>query len=122
MNRALGMFEAQSKLWRLASMAQSSGAPVSKWATREIREGQLHVWFHCVGIRVSDQLERLLWRSVPHIIVTSATLRSLNSFSRLQEMSGLKKKPATALWRWIRRLIMWNRETGDSSDALRTHH
>ncbi|MDI8988268.1 ATP-dependent DNA helicase DinG, partial [Salmonella enterica subsp. enterica serovar Anatum] len=92
MNRALGMFEAQSKLWRLASMAQSSGAPVSKWATREIREGQLHVWFHCVGIRVSDQLERLLWRSVPHIIVTSATLRSLNSFSRLQEMSGLKEK------------------------------
>lgn len=45
-----------------------------------------------MGIRVSDQLERLLWRSVPHIIVTSATLRSLNSFSRLQEMSGLKEK------------------------------
>lgn len=35
MNRALGMFEAQSKLWRLASLAQSSGAPVTKWATRE---------------------------------------------------------------------------------------
>lgn len=92
MNRALGMFEAQSKLWRLASLAQSSGAPVTKWATREEREGQLHLWFHCVGIRVSDQLERLLWRSIPHIIVTSATLRSLNSFSRLQEMSGLKEK------------------------------
>ncbi len=55
MNRALGMFEAQSKLWRLASLAQSSGAPVTKWATREEREGQLHLWFHCVGIRVSDQ-------------------------------------------------------------------
>lgn len=80
MNRALGMFEAQSKLWRLASLAQSSGAPVTKWATREEREGQLHLWFHCVGIRVSDQLERLLWRSIPHIIITSATLRSLNSF------------------------------------------
>jgi ATP-dependent DNA helicase DinG len=92
MNRALGMFEAQSKLWRLASLAHASGAPVSKWATRETRDGQAHVWFHCVGIRVSDQLEKLLWRSVPHIIVTSATLRSLNSFSRLQEMSGLKEK------------------------------
>jgi ATP-dependent DNA helicase DinG len=45
-----------------------------------------------VGIRVSDQLEKLLWRSVPHIVVTSATLRSLNSFSRLQEMSGLREK------------------------------
>jgi ATP-dependent DNA helicase DinG len=88
MNRALGMFEAQSKLWRLAAMAQASGAPVTKWATREVRDGQLHMYFHCVGIRVSDQLEKLLWRSVPHIVVTSATLRSLNSFSRLQEMSG----------------------------------
>lgn len=92
MNRALGMFESQSKLWRLASMAQASGAPVSKWATREVRDGQIHLFFHCVGIRVSDQLEKLLWRSVPHIIITSATLRSLNSFTRLQEMSGLKEK------------------------------
>lgn len=92
MNRALGMFESQSKLWRLASMAQASGAPVTKWATRESRDGQLHLLFHCVGIRVSDQLEKLLWRSVPHTVVTSATLRSLNSFQRLQEMSGLKEK------------------------------
>ena len=92
MNRALGMFEGQSKLWRLASLVQASGAPVSKWATRELRDGQLHLFFHCVGIRVSDQLEKLLWRSVPHIVVTSATLRSLNSFTRLQEMSGLKEK------------------------------
>ncbi|WP_130099036.1 ATP-dependent DNA helicase DinG [Siccibacter turicensis] len=92
MNRALGHFEAQSKLWRLASMAQASGAPVSKWVTRELRDGQPHLWFHCVGIRVADQLEKLLWRSVPHVVVTSATLRSLNSFSRLQEMSGLREK------------------------------
>lgn len=92
MNRALGMFEAQSKLWRLASMAQASGAPVTKWATRDVRDGQVHLYFHCVGIRVADQLEKLIWRSVPHVVVTSATLRSLNSFSRLQEMSGLKEK------------------------------
>lgn len=97
MNRALGMFEAQSKLWRLASMAQASGAPVTKWATREVRDGQVHLFFHCVGIRVADQLEKLIWRSVPHVVVTSATLRSLNSFSRLQEMSGLKKR-GTVLW------------------------
>ncbi len=118
MNRALGMFESQSKLWRLASLAQSSGAPVTKWATRVVRDGQIHVWFHCVGIRVSDQLERLLWRSVPHIVVTSATLRSLNSFSRLQEMSGLKEKAGTASWRWIRRSTTWSRENYYSSNAL----
>ncbi|CCJ78690.1 ATP-dependent helicase DinG/Rad3 [Cronobacter muytjensii 530] len=60
--------------------------------TRETREGQPHLYFHCVGIRVSDQLEKLIWRQVPHVVVTSATLRSLNSFARLQEMSGLRDK------------------------------
>lgn len=92
MNRALGYFEAQSKLWKLASMEQASGAPVTKWLTREQWEGQFHLIFHCVGIRVSAQLEKLLWRKVPHVIVTSATLRSLNRFDRLQEMSGLSEK------------------------------
>jgi ATP-dependent DNA helicase DinG len=89
MNRALGYFETQSKLWRLSAMEQASGAPVSKWVTRDVREGQPHLFFHCVGIRVCDQLEKLVWRNVPHVIVTSATLRSLNKFDRLQEMSGL---------------------------------
>lgn len=92
MNRALGYFETQSKLWRLSAMEQASGAPVSKWVTRDIREGQPHLYFHCVGIRVCDQLEKLVWRNVPHVIVTSATLRSLNKFDRLQEMSGLSEK------------------------------
>ncbi|MEA1064511.1 ATP-dependent DNA helicase DinG [Erwinia sp. HR93] len=90
LNRALGYFETQTRLWTLAAMAQASGAPVCKWITRERREGHQHWFLHCAGIRVSEQLEKLLWRSVPHIIITSATLRSLNSFSRFQEMSGLK--------------------------------
>ncbi|QBR51087.1 ATP-dependent DNA helicase DinG [Erwinia sp. QL-Z3] len=92
MNKALGWFEASSKLWRLAAMEKASGAPVSKWATREIREGNAHLMFHCAGIRVSDQLEKLLWRKIPHVVLTSATLRSLSSFQRLQEMSGLTEK------------------------------
>ena len=92
MNRALGWFEATSKLWRLSALEQASGAPVSKWVTREIREGNPHLFLHCAGIRVSDQLEKLLWRKIPHVVLTSATLRSLNSFQRLQEMSGLSEK------------------------------
>lgn len=92
MNRALGYFESQSKLWRLSALEQASGAPVSKWVTQHVREGQPHLFFHCVGIRVSDQLEKLVWRNVPHVIITSATLRSLNKFDRLQEMSGLREQ------------------------------
>ncbi len=92
LNRQFGWFESISKLWRLAAMEKASNAPVSKWITREIRDGQAHLLFHCAGIRVSDQLEKLLWRKIPHVVVTSATLRSLNSFNRLQEMSGLSEK------------------------------
>ncbi len=92
LNRALHWFEAGSKLWRLASMEQASGAPVSKWVTRELREGSAHLLLHCAGIRVSEQLEKLLWRKIPHVVLTSATLRSLNSFQRLQEMAGLSEK------------------------------
>ncbi|MEM6159906.1 ATP-dependent DNA helicase DinG [Erwinia sp. P6884] len=92
MNRSLGWFEASTKLWRLAALEQASGAPVSKWVTRESREGNPHLLFHCAGIRVSEQLEKLLWRKIPHVVLTSATLRSLSSFQRLQEMSGLTDK------------------------------
>ncbi len=92
MNRAFSWFESVSKLWRLAIMEQASGAPVSKWISHERREGNLHLFLHCAGIRVSDQLEKLLWRKIPHVVLTSATLRSLNSFQRMQEMSGLSEK------------------------------
>ncbi|MCG8154843.1 ATP-dependent DNA helicase DinG [Brenneria goodwinii] len=91
MSRLLGYLEALSKLWRLAAMEKSSNAPVSKWLTRYVRDGQSHLSLHCAGIRVCDQLEKLLWDHVPHVVVTSATLRSLNSFSRLQELSGLSE-------------------------------
>ncbi|MEQ9916664.1 ATP-dependent DNA helicase DinG [Pectobacterium aroidearum] len=89
MSRQQGYLESMSKLWRLAAMEKSSNAPVSKWITREMRDNQPHLHLHCAGIRVCDQLERLLWSKVSHVVVTSATLRSLNSFARLQELSGL---------------------------------
>ncbi|PIJ48694.1 ATP-dependent DNA helicase DinG [Erwinia sp. OLTSP20] len=92
MSRALGWFEATSKLWRLAAMAEASGAPISKWVTRDSRDGQQLLQLHCAGIRVSEQLEKQLWRGVPHVVLTSATLRSLNSFGRLQEMTGLTER------------------------------
>lgn len=91
LNRFQGWFESLSKLWWLAEKQQLSGAPVSKWLTGEWHDGKQHLFFHCAGIRVSDQLEKLLWRKVSHVIVTSATLRSLNSFRRFSEMSGLKE-------------------------------
>ncbi|AOV97406.1 ATP-dependent DNA helicase DinG [Edwardsiella hoshinae] len=89
MSRAFGYLEGLTKLWRLAALEQASNAPISKWLTQEVTEGGHHRQLHCVGIRVCDQLDRLLWRRIPHAVVTSATLRSLNRFDRLSELSGL---------------------------------
>lgn len=91
-SRAMGYFENMSKLWRLAALEQSSGAPVSKWLSRRYEKKQSRFFMHCAGIRVSEQLQHLLWRNVPHIVITSATLRSLNSYSRFMELTGLSEK------------------------------
>jgi ATP-dependent DNA helicase DinG len=92
MSRMQGYWENFAKLWRLAAQAKSSNAPISKWVSRYQQEKQLHYRMHCVGLRVSDQLDKLLWNKVPHVVVTSATLRSLNSFARIQELSGLDEQ------------------------------
>lgn len=81
-----------SKLWHLAAPDNCSNAPISKWVMRDQRDNVSHLYWHCVGIRISEQLEKLLWCKVPHVVITSATLRSLNSFARLQEMSGLNEQ------------------------------
>ena len=91
-SRAMGYFENMAKLWRLAALDQSSGAPVSKWLSRRYEKNQSRFFMHCAGIRVSEQLQHLLWRNIPHIVVTSATLRSLNSYSRFTELTGLSEK------------------------------
>lgn len=62
---------------------------MSKWLSRSYDKNQLYYYFHCASIRVSKQLNQLLWQNIPHIVVTSATLRSLDSYARLTELTGL---------------------------------
>ncbi|QEK47619.1 ATP-dependent DNA helicase DinG [Proteus mirabilis] len=90
-SRMVGYLENIAKLWRLATLEQTSKAPVSKWLTRRYDKKQSHLYLHCAGIRVSEQLTQLLWKNIPHVVITSATLRSLNSFSRIQELTGLSE-------------------------------
>ncbi len=90
-SRMVGYLENMAKLWRLATLEQTSKAPVSKWLTRRYDKKQSHLYLHCTGIRVSEQLTQLLWKNIPHVVITSATLRSLNSFSRIQELTGLSE-------------------------------
>lgn len=90
-SKMLSYWQNMVKLWRLASCETSSNAPVSKWLSCHYDKNQLHYYFHCAGIRVSEQLDQLLWQNIPHIIVTSATLRSLDSYSRFTELTRLNQ-------------------------------
>ncbi len=88
MNRALEMRKVNYGGWL---RWQSSGAPVSKWATRSCREaGNPRLVPLCRYPR-SRSAGRLLWRSVPAIIVTWR-LRSLNSFSPAAGNERFKEK------------------------------
>ncbi len=83
-----------------ASLAQSSGAPVTKWATREERKG------NCIsGFTAWGYVSAISWKAaVAQYSAHYCHLRNLafaDSFSRLQEMSGLKEKAGDRFWRWI---------------------
>lgn len=91
-SKMLSYWQNMVKLWRLAGCETSSNAPVSKWLSRHYDKNQLHYYFHCAGIRVNEQLNQLLWQNIPHIIVTSATLRSLDSYARFTELTGLNER------------------------------
>lgn len=69
MNRALGMFEAQKQ-----TLAAGVPGAIFRCAGDQMgdagRARRAAISGFTAGIRVSDQLERLLWRSIPHIIIT----------------------------------------------------
>ncbi|SET01028.1 ATP-dependent DNA helicase DinG [Thorsellia anophelis] len=89
-SRYFGYFDNLNKLWQLACKEASSQAPISKWLSRSFNGSVMYTYFHCAALRVSDALTRIIWNQVPHVVITSATLRSLNSFSRLEELTGLR--------------------------------
>ncbi len=92
----------------LASLAQSSGAPVTKWATRESAKGSCISGFTAWGYVSAISGKAAVAQYSAHYCYLR-NLASLNSFSRLQEMSGLKEKAGDVLWRWIPPLTTANR-------------
>ena len=59
-----------------------------KWLTRRYDKKQSHLYLHCAGIRVSEQLTQLLWKNIPHVVITSAYITFIKQFSRIQELTG----------------------------------
>ncbi len=112
----VGDVRGAKQIWRLASLAQSSGAPVTKWATGKSAKGSYTSGFTAWEYVSASAGKAAVAQYSAHYCHLR-NLRSLNSFSRLQEMSGLKEKAATVLWRWIPPLTTANRAKLFSPDA-----
>lgn len=87
MNRALGMFEAQSNLAAGVSYAPSGCAGEHRRRGKSARRAAISVVSPWVFVLATN------WKGCCGAVFVTlrehrATLRSLNSFSRLQEMSG----------------------------------
>lgn len=91
-SRFFGYWENLYKLWELACLPEISRAPISKWLSQDNSSGVNRIYFSCAALRVSDMLSNILWKRMKNVVLTSATLRSLNSFNRIQELSGLSEK------------------------------
>ncbi len=67
--------------------------PVSNWIKRSnLSENKFNYHINTAKIDVSEQLNNIIWSEAAGIVLTSATLTSLNSFDRLNQQLGLSRK------------------------------
>ncbi|ASP16519.1 ATP-dependent helicase DinG family protein [Neisseria sp. oral taxon 020 str. F0370] len=94
-----GIFVARSEqtadVWELlATATPEGGEPLAKWIERRVGDkNDYH--FHASPISGAATLANGLWRRAAGAILTSATLRSLNSFDLLLRQTGLVWLPDT---------------------------
>lgn len=80
-----------SRLWTLLAMEnQAKNAPIAKWFTLDFPEHRAAQWTLAASpISAADRLRQQLWQRASGVILTSATLRSLNTFTLIQSQLGL---------------------------------
>ncbi|WP_237467896.1 ATP-dependent DNA helicase DinG [Vibrio stylophorae] len=85
----LQRLEMLSKTWHLmAEPERDKGAPLARWLSRNPdRDGDYIV--HVSPIEVGYRLDQLLWSRAAGVILTSATLRALNSFDYFCRQAGI---------------------------------
>ncbi len=94
-----GIFVARSEqtadVWELlATVTPEGGEPLAKWIERRVGDkNDYH--FHASPISGAATLANGLWRRAAGAVLTSATLRSLNSFDLLLRQTGLVWLPDT---------------------------
>lgn len=88
-------FEQIEAVWSLMTQeTEEGGEPLAKWIVRELSEKNDYT-FHASPISSATHLAGSLWRRAAGAVLTSATLRSLNSFDMLLRQTGLVWLPET---------------------------
>ncbi len=79
-------------VWQLMiSINSTNSPPVAKWISAEFinKSNEIEYTLHASPVSVAEILSEQLWKRVAGAVLTSATLRSLNSFDMLLAATGL---------------------------------
>ena len=84
-------------VWQLMTTVPSTNSPpIAKWISAEFiyKTHENEYTFHASPVSAAEILSEQLWKRVAGAVLTSATLRSLNSFDMLLTATGLNCFPA----------------------------
>lgn len=88
-------FEQIEAVWSLITQETAEGSePLAKWIVRSLADRNDYT-FHASPISSAAHLAGSLWRRAAGVVLTSATLQSLNSFDLLLRQTGLAWLPET---------------------------
>ena len=85
----------------MMSINSTNSPPVAKWISAEFvnKSNEIEYTLHASPVSAADILSEQLWKRVAGAVLTSATLRSLNSFDMLLAATGLDHLAAVTCMR-----------------------
>lgn len=81
-------------VWQLmTSMTDTNSPPIAKWISADFinKSNEIDYVMHASPVSVAEVLSEKFWKRIAGAILTSATLRSLNSFDMLLSATGLNR-------------------------------
>ncbi len=89
-NSILGRISTLQSLWAsFSGKLQKQDYPDVRWISEVNYDGKFDYIFHSSPLMASDFLKDMLWSRAAGVVLTSATIRSLNSFEHFIRCSGV---------------------------------
>ncbi|MES1933256.1 ATP-dependent DNA helicase DinG [Salinisphaera shabanensis T35B1] len=98
MGKLAGLLENDLRLLRLLKTEQPDDAPpIARWAEHDNNE----LWLEAAPVTAAPMLRTMLWDKCAGAVITSATLTSLNRWSRFRAKAGLSGSDGTRYLRLL---------------------